>query len=306
MIGCDRASVARGRHIVVEGVTLDVPAGQTLAVIGLTGAGKSSLVAAIAGVVPLHAGDIRVAEHSVRREAAAVARLVGYVPDRLPAWPGLEVRGLVDMAAAAGDLAGRRLQAAVDTALETCGLTALGRTPLDALPAGAAKRVLLARALVHDPPVLLLDDPFGGLDPRERDDLEAHITAARIAAARSTGCTVVAALDDGVVPSCFSHLAVMHEGRLVESGPADAATVAVGRRWRVRIVCPGRAADAVRILAGLATDLEPQTADIVACRIDPGAVPISRLVAALVAADIPVEAAGFHPPWTAQLLANGR
>jgi len=297
MIGCDRASVARGRHLVVEGVTLAVPAGQTLAVIGLTGAGKSSLVAAIAGVVPLHAGDIRVARHSVRREAAAVARLVGYMPDRLPAWPGLEVRGLVDMAAAAGDLAGRRLQAAVDTALETCGLTAHGRTPLDALPAGAAKRVLLARALVHDPPVLLLDDPFGGLDPRERDDLEA-----RIAAARSTGCTVVAALDDGVVPSCFSHLAVMHEGRLVESGPADAATVAVGRRWRVRIVCPGRAADAVRVLADLATDLEPQTADIVACRIDPGAVPISRLVAALASADIPVEAAGFHPPWTAQLL----
>lgn len=301
MIGCDRASVARGRHIVVEGVTLAVPGGQTLAVIGLTGAGKSSLVAAIAGVVPLHTGDIRVAGHSVRREAAAVARLVGYVPDRLPAWPGLEVRGLVEMAAAVGDLSGRRLQAAVDDALETCGLTAHGRTPLDALPAGAAKRVLLARALVHDPPVLLLDDPFGGLDPRERDDLEAHL-----AAARSTGSTVVAALDDGVVLPCFSHLAVMHEGRLVESGPADAAMFGVGRHWRVRIVCPGRAADAVRVLAGLATDIEPQAADIVACRIDPGAVPISQLVAALVAADIPVEAAGFHPPWTAQLLANGR
>jgi ABC-type multidrug transport system ATPase subunit len=301
MIGCDRASVARGRHIVVEGVTLTVPGGQTLAVIGLTGAGKSSLVAAIAGVVPLHTGDISVARHSVRREAAAVARLVGYVPDRLPAWPGLEVRGLVEMAAAAGDLSGRRLQAAVDDALETYGLTAHGRTPLDALPAGAAKRALLARALVHDPPVLLLDDPFGGLDPRERDELEAGITAAR-----STGCTVVAALDDGVVPSCFSHLAVMHEGRLVESGPADASMFAVGRRWRVRIVCPSRAADAVRVLAGLATDLEPQAADIVACRIDPGAVLISRLVAALVAADIPVEAAGFHPPWTAQVLMDSQ
>jgi ABC-2 type transport system ATP-binding protein len=297
MIGCDRASVARGGLVVVEGVTLAVPAGQTLGLIGLTGAGKSSLVAAVAGTLPMHAGDILVAGHSVRREAAAVARLVGYVPDRLPSWPGLEVRDLLEMAAAAVNLAGRRQQAAVERALETCGLTAHGRTPLDALPAGAAKRTLLARALVHEPPVLLLDDPFGGLDPCERRDLEA-----RIATARSTGCTVVAALDDGVVTACFSHLAVLHEGRLVETGPADAATLAVGRRWRVRIVCPGRAADAVRVLAGLAPDLEPQGIDQVDCRIDPGVTPIARLVAALVAADIPVDAAGFHPPWTAQLL----
>lgn len=301
MIGCDRVSVARGGLVVVESLTLAVPAGQTLAVIGLTGAGKSSLLAAMAGVLPLHAGDILVAGHSVRREAAAVARLVGYVPDRLPAWPGLEVRGLVEMAAAGGDLAGRRLQQAVDAALETCGLTAHGRTLLDALPAGVAKRVLLARALVHAPPVLLLDDPFGGLDPRERLDIETNI-----AAARTTGHTVVAALDDGIVPGCFSHLTVMHEGRLVETGPADAATMAVGRRWRVRIVCPSRAADAVRVLAGLVPELEPQGSDIVVCRTDPGMTPIARLVAALVAADIPVESAGFHPPWTAQILMNGR
>lgn len=301
MIGCDRASVARGGLVVVEGVSFTVPAGQTLAVIGPTGAGKSSLVAAVAAVLPLHAGDIVVAGRSVRREPAAVARLVGYVPDRLPAWPGLEVRGLLEMAAAAADLAGGRLQAAVETALEAFGLAAHGRTPLDALPAGAAKRLLLARALVHDPPVLLLDDPFGGLDPRERGTVEAFV-----AAARSTGRTVLAAIDDGVVPACFSHLAVMREGRLVESGPADAETFAVGRRWRVRIVCPGRAADAAMVLAALVTDLEPQGNDVVDCRIDPGAVPISGLLAALVAADIPVESAGFHPPWTAQVLMDGR
>jgi ABC-2 type transport system ATP-binding protein len=300
MIGGDRASVARGGLVVVDGVTFTVPAGQTLAVIGPTGAGKSCLVAAVAAVLPLHAGDILVAGHSVRREPAAVARLVGYVPDRLPAWPGLEVRGILEMAAAVIGLSGHRLQGAVDDALETFGLTALGRTPLDALPAGAAKRLLLARAVVNDPPVLLLDDPFGGLDPRERGQVEAFI-----ATARSTGRTVLAALDDGVVPPCFSHLAVMREGRLVESGPADAAAFAVGRRWRVRLVCPGRAADAVRVLAGLATDLEPQGVDIVECRIDPAAVPVSRLVAALVTADIPVEAAGFHPPWTAQVLMDG-
>lgn len=301
MIGCVRASVARGGLVVVEGVTLAVPAGQSLAVIGLTGAGKSSLVAAVAAAVPLHAGDILVAGHSVRREAAAVARLVGYVPDRLPAWPGLAVRGLLELAATAADLAGRGLQSAVETALETFELTAHGRTPLDALPAGAAKRALLARAVVHDPPVLLLDDPFGGLDPRERGHVEAFV-----AAARSTGRTVIAAVDDGVVPACFSHLAVMREGRLVESGPTDAGTFAVGRHWRVRLVCPGRAADAARALAGLATDIDPQGSDVVDCRIDPGAVPISRLVVAVVAADISVEAAGFHPPWTAQLLADDR
>ena len=84
MIRCDRLRVDRGGVAVVDGVSLDVPAGRGLALIGRSGAGKSSLLAAAATAIPIHSGDVVVAGQSARRAAAAVRRLIGSVPDRMP------------------------------------------------------------------------------------------------------------------------------------------------------------------------------------------------------------------------------
>ena len=89
MIRCERATVERSGRVVVESLSLDVAPGEATAVVGRTGAGKSSLLAAVATVLPLHAGEILVDGHSVGRQAEQVRQRVGYVPDRLPAWPGL-------------------------------------------------------------------------------------------------------------------------------------------------------------------------------------------------------------------------
>jgi ABC-type multidrug transport system ATPase subunit len=171
MIRCERATVERSGRVVVESLSLAVAPGEALAVVGRTGAGKSSLLAAMATVLPLHAGDILVDGHSVGRQAEQVRQRVGYVPDRLPGWPGLRAGEFLALFATAAGLGGGRQRVAVERALEMAGLERERSTPLDELPAGQRKRILVARALLHDPQVLLLDDPFGGLDAFERRDV---------------------------------------------------------------------------------------------------------------------------------------
>lgn len=297
MLRFDHLRVARAGLVVVDDWSCTVPAGQTLAIIGRTGAGKTSLLEAAAGAVPLLSGDVTVDGRSMRRETAAARRLVGFVPDRLPAWPGLDVVGLLELAATAAGLTGGQAAASVKRALVAAGLGDRAAAPLDSLSAGMGKRLLVERAVLPDPAVLLLDDPFGGLDPFDRDEV-----ARRITASRRAGTTVVAAIDDAVVPACFSHVAVMAEGRLLAAGPADPTAFEIGRRWRVRIECPGQAEAAAVVLAGLADDVRPRADDAVDCLLELASTPVSRLVEAVVAAGIPVEAAGLRPPWTCQLL----
>jgi ABC-type multidrug transport system ATPase subunit len=297
MIRCERVTVERSGRVVVESLSLDVAPGEATAVVGRTGAGKSSLLAAVATVLPLHAGEILVDGHSVGRQAEQVRQRVGYVPDRLPAWPGLRAGEFLELFATAAGLGGGRLRGAVERALDMAGLERERSAPLDDLPAGQRKRILVARALLHDPQVLLLDDPFGGLDAFERRDV-----ARLIADAHLIDRTVLAAVDDADVPGCFTHLAVLDEGRLIASGPADPAAFAAGRTWRHAVVCRGAASRAAGVIEGLLGACECEEPDRVVFAIDPARVSLGEVVAALVQAGIGVESVRFDPPWPAQVM----
>jgi ABC-type multidrug transport system ATPase subunit len=296
MIRFDRASVERGGQLVVEAVSAEWPAGSAVAVVGRGGAGKSSLVAAAATALPLHGGDVIVAGASVRREPEAVRRLAGYVPAALPAWPGLRAAEFLELFATTAGLQGRPLVLAVERALDLAGLAGQGGAALETLAAAPAKMLLVARALLHEPQVLLCDDPFAGLDPAGRARVVQLVGDACL-----MGRTVVAAVDDAAVPGCFTHVAVLAEGRLVAAGPADPAAFP-GRTWAHQLVCPGRATEAVRVIGPLLVTATAVDADVVACRHDPARGSFADVVAAAVRAGIPVAAAGHDPPWPAQLL----
>jgi len=283
--------------VVVEALSLTVPSGQAMAVVGRGGAGKSALLAAVATALPLHAGEIVVDGKSVVREAEQVRRRIGYVPDRLPAWPGLRAGEFLEVFAAAAGLRQGRLKTAVDRALEMAGLSADRAAMLDDLPAGRRKRLLVSRALLHDPHVLVLDDPFGGLDPLERRDV-----AELIADAHLIDRTVLAAVDDADVPACFTHLAVLREGRLAASGAATPAAFAAERTWRCVLVCRGGADAAARAVAGFVTQSSVEEGDRLRFRIDPRQTSLGVVVAVAAQAGVVVESAGFDPPWPAQLL----
>lgn len=297
MIQFERASVEQGGQIVVESVSCTWSAGRAVALIGRAGAGKTSLLAAAATVLPLHAGDILVDGRSVRRDPDAVRRSIGYVPATLPEWPGLRAGEFLELFAAATGLRGAQAAGAVDRGLALAGLAGRGGTPLETLAAAPAKLLLVARALVHDPAVLLFDDPFAGLDPAGRTRVEQLIGDAHL-----MGRTVLAAIDAAAVPACFTDLAVLREGRLVASGGNDRRQFEVGRQWDYRIVSPGHAEAAARVLAASAADVRATDGDTVACRSDPRRASLADLVAAVVRAGLPVDEAGFASPWPAQLL----
>jgi ABC-type multidrug transport system ATPase subunit len=297
MIQFDRASVERGGQIVVESLSCAWAAGRAVALIGRGGAGKTSLLAAAATALPLHAGDILVEGRSVRREPDAVRREIGYVPATMPDWPGLRAGEFLELFATASGLRGAAIYGAVDRGLALAGLAGRGGTALETLAAAQGKLLLVARALVHDPRVLLLDDPFAGLDPAGRTRVEQLIGDAQL-----MGRTVLAAIDAADVPACFTDLAVLREGRLVAAGEHDRRHFEAGRQWACRVVSPGHAEAAARVLAAVAVDVRAVDRDTVVLRSDPRRASLADLVAAVVRAGLPVDEAGFAPPWQAQLL----
>ena len=177
------------------------------------------------------------------------------------------------------------------------GLTDRGRSELDALSAGHSKHLLIARALLHDPQVLLFDDPFSGLDPAAAASVERLIGDAHL-----MGRTVLAAIDNACVPSCFTHLAVLREGQLVAEGRNDPAAFAAGRRWRFVIRCPGRAEQVLRPLEPLVRELQTVDDDTIAVQLGEHGPGPDEVIATVVRAGLPLEAAGYEPPWQAQLL----
>jgi ABC-type multidrug transport system ATPase subunit len=296
MIRFDRTSIERNGQLVVETLSMHIRTGEAWALIGASGAGKSMLVAAAATAVPLHAGDIVVHGHSVRREPEAVRMAAGYVPERMPGWPGIRVVEFFELFASAAGLRGPSLDRAIEKALVSARLGGRRRDPVDTLDAGSGKRLLIAKALLHDPQVLLFDDPFTGLDPAGRRDVEQLIGDAAL-----MGRSVFAAIDDARVPDCFSHVAMIVEGRLVAAGRNDPVTFAEGRRWRFVVRCPGRAEACVAALES-AVECHVVDADSVAAQVNLAIMSPSDIVATVVRAGIPVDGAGFDPHWQAQLL----
>jgi ABC-type multidrug transport system ATPase subunit len=231
MLRFARATVEQAGQVVVERVSLEVEAGQALALIGRDGSGTTDLLEAAATAVRLHAGDIEVAGISIRRKPDEVRRRIGYVPAEAPEWPGVRAGEFLEVFAAAAGLRGTALVAAVERGLRRAGLSTQGRERLDALSRGRRRLLLIARALLHDPEVLLLDDPFAGLDPTERDGIERLVEDTHL-----VGRTVLATIIDADVPTCFTHLAWMAEGRIVAMGPLDSAAFSTGRAWMHRAV----------------------------------------------------------------------
>lgn len=299
MIDFEDVAIVRGGRPVLAGVTFSIAAGHSVAVLGRGSAGKSSLIEALATILPPSHGDIRIDGHSVRSEPAAVRMRIGYVPTTPGAWPRVRADEWLELFAREAGLHGKPLRAAIAQALELAGLA--GAASLDSLPAGQAKRLLFGRALLHGPDVLIVDDPFGGLDHEERHGIERLMVDFHLG-----GRIVVAAIEHDAPVRCFTHLALLGGGRLRGFAPAVRESFDDGHRpWRYRIGCPGGADDAAPLLRRLGVDTEMVDADTLVCRQPSSRLPMSEMVAALVRGGIAVESVGFDPPWIVQLVDDG-
>lgn len=156
-----------GDRIAVDSISFTAEKGQILGFLGPNGAGKSTTMRMLTGFLPPSGGRASVAGFDVMQQADDVRRRIGYLPENPPLYPEMTVRSYLTFVAKLKGLPRARVRGACDEAIERMGLDDVSGRLLAHLSKGFKQRVGLAQALVHDPEVLVLDEPTIGLDPRQ-------------------------------------------------------------------------------------------------------------------------------------------
>jgi len=152
---------------VVADVSFFVPEGEVLGFLGPNGAGKTTTMRMITGYLAATAGRVRVAGHSLETDPLAVRASIGYLPENVPLYPEMRVEEYLRFRAAVEGIPRKLIRSRLDEVVERCLIAEVRRQVVGTLSKGYRQRVGLAGALIHKPPVLVLDEPTVGLDPRQ-------------------------------------------------------------------------------------------------------------------------------------------
>ena len=151
----------------VAGISFTVARGEIVGLLGPNGAGKSTTMRILACYLPATSGTVRVAGFDVFHQSNEVRRRIGYMPENNPLYSEMRVREYLKFRARLKGLGWRRSRERVSTVMEQCGLTDVSRRIIGQLSKGYRQRVGMADALVHDPELIILDEPTIGLDPHQ-------------------------------------------------------------------------------------------------------------------------------------------
>ncbi|HEY9737425.1 MAG TPA: ABC transporter ATP-binding protein [Trichocoleus sp.] len=167
MIEVEHLSKLYGSTAAIRDVTFQVEPGEILGFLGPNGAGKTTTMRILSGYLPATEGTARVAGYDVHTDSMAVRRRIGYLPETPPLYPEMTVEGFLHFVGRIkGVAAGNRAERAA-IAMERCGLLHKRSVLIRKLSKGYRQRVGIAQAIIHDPPVIILDEPTVGLDPRQ-------------------------------------------------------------------------------------------------------------------------------------------
>ncbi|MGY6497929.1 MAG: ABC transporter ATP-binding protein [Microcella sp.] len=217
----------------VRDASFEAHHGQVTALIGPNGSGKTTLLLMLATLLKPDAGQIRVEGHDPLTAPREVRRAIGWMPDILGSWNSLTVRQALDTTARLYEFTPKDAAARADELIERIGLRALADQPSRVLSRGQKQKLSLARALVHRPRVLLLDEPASGLDPAARVELRQLVRElAADGAAVLLSSHVLAELDE------MSDAAVYLDRGATATVESVQAAKATARRWRIRALDP--------------------------------------------------------------------
>jgi ABC-2 type transport system ATP-binding protein len=221
----ERLTKRYGRSLAVASVELEIESGEIFGLVGPNGAGKTTTLKMLATLLPPSAGDAEVAGHSVRSDPDAVRGVIGYMPDTFGVYDDMRVWEYLDFFGRCYGLTAARRRQMIGDLLELVDLADKRAAYVQDLSRGMQQRLCLAHALVHDPQVLLLDEPASGLDPRARVELRELLRELR-----ALGKTIV--ISSHILPEleelCTS-VAIIDHGRLLASGRVDD----IAERFRV-------------------------------------------------------------------------
>ncbi|MEM7292465.1 MAG: ABC transporter ATP-binding protein [Pseudomonadota bacterium] len=168
MIEIENLSKSFGQFVAVQDLSFNVAPGEVLGFLGPNGAGKSTTMKMITGFLKPDSGRISVYGHSIQSESQELRRIIGYLPEGAPAWGEMTVQSFLEFIADIRQLAGAEKSQRIESVIEQLQLDSVLQRPIEHLSKGFRRRVGIAQAIVHDPRVLILDEPTDGLDPNQK------------------------------------------------------------------------------------------------------------------------------------------
>lgn len=235
MIEIDRLVKRFGDFVAVDGVSFAVEKGTVLGFLGPNGAGKSTTMKMITGFLAPTSGTARVCGVDVREAPRAVKARLGYLPEGAPTYPDMTPAGFLDFCAQARGLSRAERRGKIALAVERTELQDVLNQPVETLSKGFKRRVGLAQAILHDPEVLILDEPTDGLDPNQK-----HQVRGLIRALSADKAIIISTHILEEVEAACDRAIIIGRGRVLAEGAPAGPNPGDGWRFGERLAAPGR------------------------------------------------------------------
>jgi ABC-2 type transport system ATP-binding protein len=216
MIKVQNLKKSFGANNAVNGVSFTVDKGEVLGFLGPNGAGKSTTMRMITGFIPPSAGEVSVGGFNMLDNPIPAKRLIGYLPENAPSYTDMTVVGFLGFAAELRGLRGEAKKRAIDRVVEMCFLDSVLHQSVETLSKGYRHRTCFAQAIIHDPEVLVLDEPTDGLDPNQKHEVRTLI--------RKMGQTKAIIFSTHIleeVEAACSRAIIIDRGQIVANGTPD-------------------------------------------------------------------------------------
>ena len=272
----------------LEDLTLEIPQGAIFGLIGPNGAGKTTLLRILGTLIPPTSGKVWFGDVEVTQSSTQIQRKVGYMPDFFGVYSDLTSEEYLEFYAGIQGISPRRSPRIVSDLLELVDLTTKRDALVETLSRGMQQRLCLARALIHDPDVLLLDEPASGLDPRARVEFRELLRTLQ-----GMGKTIVISSHILLeLAEMCSDIAIIRAGQLVMAGNVEQVTQSLGGGNQIEIRVLEHAEDAKQLLKAIPeirNVFEDQNdSEVIQAEFNGDNQALHRVLAELIAHDIPV------------------
>lgn len=220
-----------GDFVAVEDLSLSITAGEMFGFIGPNGAGKSTTIRFLATLLRATGGTATVNGHDVAKEPLKVRQSIGYMPDNFGVYDGMKVWEFLDFFAVAYQIPRDRRKGVIGDVLELLDLTHKRDDYVNGLSRGMKQRLCLAKTLVHDPPVLILDEPSSGLDPRARLEVKALLKELR----RMGKTILISSHILTELADCCTSIGIIERGQLLLHGPMETVYRQIQRNRHIEV-----------------------------------------------------------------------